>query len=191
MILFGIPEHKDERGSEASSPSGVVQRAIEAIRRAKLNLVVITDVCLCEYTSHGHCGVIENGEVANDPTLKLLADEALSHARAGADIVAPSDMMDGRVAAIRQALDDHGFSQLADLFLRREVLLGVLRALSGGGAIGAAIWGPAQLSDGSGKCARGHARSGARFGGGRGHHHGQAGARLISTLFGRCANALT
>ena len=89
-----------------------MQRAIEAIRRAKLNLVVITDVCLCEYTDHGHCGVIENGEVANDPTLKLLADEALSHARAGADIVAPSDMMDGRVAAIRESLDEHGFSHL-------------------------------------------------------------------------------
>jgi porphobilinogen synthase len=112
VMLFGIPEHKDERGSEASSPSGVVQRAIEGIRRAKLNLVVITDVCLCEYTSHGHCGVIENDDVANDPTLKLLADEAISHARAGADMVAPSDMMDGRVGAIRQALDDNGFSQL-------------------------------------------------------------------------------
>src|SRR4029077_15383535 len=102
----------DERGSEACSPSGVVQSAIEGIRRAKLNLVVITDVCLCEYTSHGHCGVIENDDVANDPTLKLLADEAISHARAGADMVAPSDMMDGRVGAIRQALDDNGFSQL-------------------------------------------------------------------------------
>jgi porphobilinogen synthase len=112
VMLFGIPEHKDERGSEASSPSGVVQRAIEGIRRAKLNLVVITDVCLCEYTSHGHCGLIENEDVANDPTLKLLADEAVSHARAGADMVAPSDMMDGRVGAIRQALDDNGFSQL-------------------------------------------------------------------------------
>jgi porphobilinogen synthase len=89
VILFGIPEGKDESGSEAASPTGVVQRAIEAVRRAKLNLVVITDVCLCEYTSHGHCGVIEKGDVANDPTLALLAAEALSHARAGADIVAP------------------------------------------------------------------------------------------------------
>ena len=89
-----------------------MQRAIEAIRSAKLKLVVITDVCMCEYTSHGHCGVIENGEVANDPTLKLLAEEALSHARAGADIVAPSDMMDGRVAAIRAALDAHEFAEL-------------------------------------------------------------------------------
>jgi porphobilinogen synthase len=112
VILFGIPEHKDERGSEAYSPTGVVQRAIEAIRKAKLNLVIITDVCLCEYTSHGHCGVIENNDVANDPTLDILAQEALSHARAGADIIAPSDMMDGRVGAIRRALDAHGFSHL-------------------------------------------------------------------------------
>jgi porphobilinogen synthase len=112
VILFGIPEHKDERGSEAYSPTGVVQRAIESIRKAKLNLVIITDVCLCEYTSHGHCGVIENNDVANDPTLDILAQEALSHARAGADIIAPSDMMDGRVGAIRRALDAHGFSHL-------------------------------------------------------------------------------
>ena len=112
VMLFGIPEHKDERGSEAWSPTGAVQRAIEAIRHAKLNLVVMTDVCLCEYTSHGHCGLIEKGEVANDPTLALLAEAALSHARAGADMVAPSDMMDGRVAAIRKSLDAHGFADL-------------------------------------------------------------------------------
>src|SRR6202008_2172661 len=91
---------------------GVVQRAIEAIRRTKLNLVVITDVCLCEYTDHGHCGVIENGEVANDATLDILAEQSLSHARAGADIVAPSDMMDGRVAAIRKRLDENKFEDL-------------------------------------------------------------------------------
>jgi porphobilinogen synthase len=112
VILFGIPEKKTERGAEAASPTGVVQRAIQAIHKAQLKLLVITDVCLCEYTSHGHCGVIENGDVANDPTLELLATEALSHARAGADVVAPSDMMDGRVGAIRQALDQHGFSEL-------------------------------------------------------------------------------
>jgi porphobilinogen synthase len=115
IILFGVPEQKDERGSEAWSPTGIVQRAIEAVRRAKLNLVVITDVCLCEYTSHGHCGVVENDRILNDPTLELLADEALSHARAGADIIAPSDMMDGRVAAIRRALDGAGFADLAIL----------------------------------------------------------------------------
>src|SRR5205814_1563469 len=94
---------------------GVVQRAIEAIRKAKLNLVVITDGCLCEYTDHGHCGVIENGEVANDATLKILAEQALSHARAGADIVAPSDMMDGRVAAVRKKLDENSFADIAIL----------------------------------------------------------------------------
>ena len=115
VILFGLPEHKDETGSEAFAAHGAVQRSIEAIRKAKLDLIVITDVCLCEYTSHGHCGVIQNGEVANDATLKILADAALSHARAGADIVAPSDMMDGRVAAIRQKLDENNFENVAIL----------------------------------------------------------------------------
>jgi porphobilinogen synthase len=115
IILFGLPESKDPRGTSSTSAQGVVQRAIEAIRKAKLKLLVITDVCLCEYTDHGHCGVIENGEVANDPTLSILAEQALSHARAGADIVAPSDMMDGRVAAIRTALDDHKFANIAIL----------------------------------------------------------------------------
>jgi porphobilinogen synthase len=113
VILFGLPESKDPRGSDSISAQGVVQRAVEAIRKANLSLLVITDVCLCEYTDHGHCGVIENGEVANDPTLTILAAQALSHARAGADIVAPSDMMDGRVAAIRQKLDEHKFENIA------------------------------------------------------------------------------
>jgi porphobilinogen synthase len=115
VILFGLPDKKDEVGSEASYPNGAVQRAIEAIRKAKLNLLVITDVCLCEYTSHGHCGVIEKGDVANDPSVERLAAAALSHARAGADIVAPSDMMDGRVGAIRQKLDANGFEDVAIL----------------------------------------------------------------------------
>ncbi len=113
VILFGLPEKKDEAGSQAVSVTGAVQRSIEAIRKAKLNLLVVTDVCLCEYTSHGHCGVIENGEIANDPSIALLADAALSHARAGADIVAPSDMMDGRVAAIRRKLDENKFTDVA------------------------------------------------------------------------------
>jgi porphobilinogen synthase len=115
VILFGLPEHKDELGSEAADAQGAVQRAIEAIRKAKLNLLVIADVCLCEYTSHGHCGVMKDGEVLNDPSLVLLADAALSHARAGADLVAPSDMMDGRVAAIRQRLDENSFEDVAIL----------------------------------------------------------------------------
>jgi len=115
VILFGLPDQKDATGSEASSATGSVQRAIEAIRRAKLNLLVITDVCLCEYTDHGHCGVVENEQVLNDATLDLLADAALSHARAGADVVAPSDMMDGRVGAIRERLDANGFAEVAIL----------------------------------------------------------------------------
>ena len=115
VILFGLPEHKDATGSEASSAHGAVQLSIDAIRKAKLDSIVITDVCLCEYTDHGHCGVIENGEVANDPTLEILANAALSHARAGADIVAPSDMMDGRVAAIRRKLDENHFPNVAIL----------------------------------------------------------------------------
>ena len=115
VILFGLPEHKDELGTEAADAHGAVQRSIEAIRKVELNLLVMADVCLCEYTSHGHCGVIKDGEVLNDPTLVLLADAALSHARAGADLVAPSDMMDGRVAAIRQRLDENNFEDVAIL----------------------------------------------------------------------------
>jgi porphobilinogen synthase len=112
VLLFGIPEHKDAVGSSASDDNGVVQRAVAAIRKASPSLLVITDVCLCEYTDHGHCGVIEGEQVDNDATLPLLVEEALSHARAGADIVAPSDMMDGRVGAIRAALDEHHFEEL-------------------------------------------------------------------------------
>ncbi len=112
VILFGLPESKDPRGGSSLLKTGVVQRAIEAIKVAKLNLLVITDVCLCEYTDHGHCGVLEHGEVVNDATLEILAQQALSHARAGVDIVAPSDMMDGRVAAIRNLLDDHKFENV-------------------------------------------------------------------------------
>jgi porphobilinogen synthase len=115
VILFGLPETKDAKGSSSLLANGVVQRAVEGIKKANLNLLVITDVCLCEYTDHGHCGVIENGEVANDSTLEILAEQALSHARAGADIVAPSDMMDGRVAAIRKKLDANSFADVAIL----------------------------------------------------------------------------
>jgi porphobilinogen synthase len=115
VILFGLPETKDATGASSLSATGVVQRAVEGIKKAKLNLLVMTDVCLCEYTDHGHCGVIENGEVANDATLAILAEQALSHARAGADIVAPSDMMDGRVAAVRKKLDENSFADVAIL----------------------------------------------------------------------------
>ena len=109
VLLFGLPETKDELGSAAYSPDGIVQQAIREIKKSMPELAVITDVCLCQYTSHGHCGVVENGEVDNDKSLELIAKTALSHAEAGVDMVAPSDMMDGRVAAIRSALDDGGF----------------------------------------------------------------------------------
>jgi len=112
VILFGIPEAKDEAGSGAYAEDGIVQRAARALKKEVPELLVITDVCLCEYTSHGHCGKVEGGEIVNDPSLELLAKTALSQARAGADMVAPSDMMDGRVAAIRQALDVNGFSHI-------------------------------------------------------------------------------
>ncbi len=112
VILFGIPEHKDEEGTSAFDPHGPVQEAIKALKAASPGLAVITDVCMCEYTSHGHCGIIRNRDVDNDATLELLCREAISHAQAGADMVAPSDMMDGRVGAIRDALDENGFTEV-------------------------------------------------------------------------------
>nr|MBP8131928.1 porphobilinogen synthase [Candidatus Hydrogenedentota bacterium] len=117
IILFGIPAHKDAAGSAAYADDAIVCRAIEAVKRARPELCVISDVCLCEYTDHGHCGIVAENrdgkpDVANDPTLELLVREALAHARAGVDMVAPSDMMDGRVAVIRAALDDHGFDAI-------------------------------------------------------------------------------
>jgi len=112
VLLFGLPNEKDEVGSQAYAAQGIIQRTIRRLKAEVPDLLVITDVCLCEYTSHGHCGVIANGDVQNDESLKLLSQMALSHVEAGADMVAPSDMMDGRVRAIRSTLDEHGFSQL-------------------------------------------------------------------------------
>jgi len=112
IILFGIPEHKDEVGSEAYNKCGVVQEAVKAIKSATPEIIVITDVCIDEYTSHGHCGLVKGDEILNDPTLELLSKMALTHVEAGADMVAPSDMMDGRVGAIRETLDDNGFDNI-------------------------------------------------------------------------------
>ncbi|MGA8141742.1 MAG: porphobilinogen synthase, partial [Desulfobaccales bacterium] len=112
VLLFGVPQKKDETGSEAASPKGAVQQAVRRLKKETPGLLVITDVCLCGYTSHGHCGLIHQGEVDNDASLEALAEVALSHAEAGADMVAPSDMMDGRVGAIREALDERGFEML-------------------------------------------------------------------------------
>jgi porphobilinogen synthase len=113
VLLFGLPDHKDDVGSAAYDPEAPVQAAIRAIKREVPDSLVITDVCLCEYTDHGHCGIIEDGEITNDPSVEQLVRAAVSHATAGADIVAPSDMMDGRVGAIREALDDRGFENVA------------------------------------------------------------------------------
>jgi porphobilinogen synthase len=115
IILFGVPETKDATGSSAWDEKGAVQMGVSALKKEIPELVVITDVCMCEYTDHGHCGILKNGEVDNDATLELLSRAAISHARAGADIVAPSDMMDGRVQAIRSSLDDAGFSDISIL----------------------------------------------------------------------------
>ncbi|MBK8943945.1 MAG: porphobilinogen synthase [Ignavibacteriae bacterium] len=112
IILFGIPEHKDEIGSEAYSENGIIQKAIRAIKSKVKNLLIITDVCLCEYTSHGHCGIIKGDEILNDETVSLLVKEAVSHAKAGADMIAPSDMMDGRILEIRKGLDENGFQNI-------------------------------------------------------------------------------
>jgi len=112
LILFGIPAHKDETGSQAYAENGIIQQAVKAIKDKYPQLVVITDVCLCEYTSHGHCGLIKDRYVQNDPTLKLLAQTALSHVQAGADMVAPSDMMDGRIQAIRAILDENDYTEI-------------------------------------------------------------------------------
>jgi porphobilinogen synthase len=111
VLLFGIPREKDPRGSEAYAEDGIIQQAIRAVKETIPDLLVITDVCLCEYTSHGHCGVVEEGRIKNDPSLDLIARTALSHVEAGADMVAPSDMMDGRVGAIREALDEAGYQE--------------------------------------------------------------------------------
>jgi porphobilinogen synthase len=112
VILFGIPETKDAVGSDAYAECGIIQETIRALKKEVPKLAVITDVCMCEYTDHGHCGIIKDGDVDNDATLELLAREALSHAQAGADMVAPSDMMDGRVAAIREILDNNGYAHI-------------------------------------------------------------------------------
>ena len=148
VILFGIPESKDEVGSGAYDPDGIVQRAVRAVKKALPDLIVICDVCLDEYTSHGHCGLIKDGEIDNDSTLPLLAKTALTQVEAGADIVAPSDMMDGRVGAIRRGIGCARPYASADSGLFREVCLGILRPFPRGGGFRSQVRRPQVLSDG-------------------------------------------
>ena len=175
VLLFGVPQSKDPRGSEAYAEDGIVQQAARAVKETIPDLLVITDVCLCQYTSHGHCGLVEDGRVKNDASVELLARVALSHMESGADIVAPSDMMDGRVGAIRETLDEAGYTETPHHGVLREVRLGVLRAVPRGGGSTPQFGDRRSLPDGPGQRRRGPARSGTRRRRGRRHRHGQAG----------------
>ena len=151
VIFFGIPEKKDELGSGAYDPHGVVQQALQAVKKEVPGLVLITDVCLCEYTSHGHCGIVRGNEILNDESVELLAREALSHAEAGADMVAPSDMFDGRVGAIRQALDAHGFGSLPVMAYAAKYASGFYGPFREAAESTPAVRGPSIAPDGSGQ----------------------------------------
>lgn len=126
ILLFGIPEHKDACGSEAYNDDGIVQQAVRKIKELNKDLLVITDVCMCEYTSHGHCGIIHGNDVDNDETLEYLDKIAVSHAKAGADMVAPSDMMDGRIGSMRKALDENGFRKVSIMSYSAKILFSIL-----------------------------------------------------------------
>ena len=178
VMLFGVPEEKDEQATGAWEDDGIVQLALRALRPRFPELVLMTDVCLCEYTSHGHCGVIVDGEVHNDQSLELLARTAVSHVEAGADVVAPSDMMDGRVARDPRGARRAGLGDDADPRVLREVRVRVLRAVPRGGGLRARVRRPARLPDGSRQRARGAARVRARRRGGRRRDHDQAGAAV-------------
>ncbi len=174
-LFFGIPAEKDDVGTGAYAEDGIVQKALREVKKRFPQLCLITDVCLCEYTSHGHCGIVKDGKVLNDPTLDLLSRTALSHTRAGADIVAPSDMMDGRVGAIREALDDNGFSDTPIMAYSAKVRLCLLRPIPRRGRQRAPVRRPQGLPDGSPQRPRSRARGGPGPGGGSGHRHGEAG----------------
>ncbi len=180
-ILFGLPKTKDDRGSSGLDPEGPVPLAVREMKSAVPDLVVMTDVCVDEYTDHGHCGILPTRrdgvvEVDNDATVEVLAQMAVMHASAGADVVAPSDMMDGRVGAIREALDGSGPRDHRHHELRGEVRERVLRAVPRGGRLRAEVRRPCRLPDGPRERARGAPRGGARRGRGRRHSDGEAGS---------------
>ena len=191
VLLFGIPDEKDEEGSGAWDEDGVIQRALRALRESSPGLVLLTDVCLCEYTSHGHCGVLEGEQVDNDATLELLARTAVSHAEAGADAVCPSDMMDGRVAAIRSALDEDGHGETPIVSYAAKYASRLLRPVPRGRRLDAGLRRPPRLPDGPGQRARGAARVRARRGRGRRRAAWSSRRCRTSTCCGRCASAST
>ena len=183
ILLFGIPAHKDPAASGAYDSEGIVQMAVRAIKDEFPELVVITDVCLCEYTDHGHCGVVQEGEVLNDVTLELLSKMAVTHADSGADIVAPSDMMDGRVAAIRNALDEEGLTDTVPHVLLQQVRLGLLRPVPRSRRLRSVVRRPQDVPDGPGQPRGGGARVAARRRGRRRHDYGEAGdARILDVI---------
>ena len=174
VLLFGLPENKDAVGREAYDGRGAVQQAVRGMKKAVPDLLVITDVCLCEYTDHGHCGVVEGEHIVNDLTLELLCRTALSHVEAGADMVAPSDMMDGRVQAIRAALDGKGYPQTPIMAYAAKYASTFYGPFREGRAVGAPVRGPAFLPDGAAQRPRGAARGAAGRGGRRRHCDDQA-----------------
>ena len=178
VLLFGLPMCKDDTGSEAASPKGAVQQAVRLLKKKLPELVVITDVCLCGYTSHGHCGLLSGREVDNDATLEVLSQVAVSHAEAGADMVAPSDMMDGRVGATPGGPGRAGLRDGAHHVVRGQIRLQLLRPLPGRGGVRPGLRGPPVLPDGPGQHPGGPAGGGPGRGGGRRHPHGQAGSAV-------------
>ena len=182
LILFGLPARKDARASEAYAADGIVQQAVRVLKDADPDLIVLTDVCLCEYTDHGHCGLLgAGGVVENDASVELIAATALSQAEAGADIVAPSDMMDGRVGAIRGALDGAGLPDVAILAYAAKFALGVLRSFSRGGGLDAGLRRSPELPDGPAQRAGGAERDRAGPCRGRGYGDGEARAAVLGS----------
>lgn len=175
VLLFGIPAEKDEIGSSAWQPDGIVQRAVHHIKAAYPQLYVITDVCMCEYTSHGHCGILCGHDVDNDKTLEVLAKTALSHVQAGADMVAPSDMMDGRVARIRQVLDENGYVNTPIMSYSVKYASAFYGPVPGCSRFCAGVRRPEKLSDGSPQCTGGAAGGRTGRAGGRRYFDGKAG----------------
>ena len=178
IILFGIPDRKDDRGSSGFDPNGIVQRAVKAVKDQVPGLMVVTDVCIDEYTDHGHCGIVKDGRILNDETLECLRAMARTHAQAGADMVAPSDMMDGRVAAIRAELDQAGFPELPIMAYAAKVRILLLRTVSGCGVFKSSVRRSAVVPDGSrqppGSASGDRSRCRRR---GR-HHHGETGTAV-------------